>query len=275
MQAAQRVIKWLAVAFGIFLIGVILSVLVGVGYIMSEIFDGFDGWEDGEQTEVEIEAGEVEEFAGEVRELKADFKGTNLKIVSGNELKVETNNDRIRVKRNGESLVIQEDEGGAIFHGMESVQAVVYLPQGVEGLEKAEIVMGAGSLEISDLKAEELKLELGAGRTEIDGLEVARKAEVDGGAGMFELRNGEIRNLDFEMGVGNVSLSARLLGRSKISAGMGRLELELIGGENDYNVSFEQGLGSFLQEGISLNNPQGRNYVEIEGGVGAVVLKRS
>lgn len=274
MQAAQRVIKWLAVAFGIFLIGVMLSALVGVGYIVSEVFDGFDGWEDSKQTEVEIEAGEVEEFAGEVHELKVDFKGTNLKIVPGDELKVETNNDRIRVKRSGGSLVIQEDEGGTIFHGMDSVQAVVYLPQGVEGLEKAEIMMGAGSLEISDMKAKELKLELGAGRTEIDELVVTRKAEIDSGAGMFELKEGEIRNLDLEMGVGNVSLSARLLGRNKISAGMGRLELELIGGENDYNVSFEQGLGSLLQEGISLNNPQGQNYVEIDGGVGAVVLKR-
>lgn len=274
MKAAQRVIKWLAVAFAVFLIGVILSTLVGVGYIVGQVFDSFDDWDDEARTEIEIENSSVEEFSGEVRKLRFDVANTSVRVKRGDELKIERSDSRVKAKKDGATLVIEEDDAFG-WDAMDNVEAVVYLPRDMEILEKVEIAMGAGKLWLEDLQTEELDLDLGAGRTEIQGAKVARKAEIDGGAGTIEVRESVIRNLDFDMGVGNADFSVRLEGQNKFSAGMGKLEVNLIGEENDYRVSVEQGLGGFEQEGISLDNPQGRNYVEIDGGVGSIVLRRS
>ena len=39
MNSAQKVIKYLAIAFAVFIIGVIFSTIVGVGMVVGRIFD--------------------------------------------------------------------------------------------------------------------------------------------------------------------------------------------------------------------------------------------
>ena len=99
----------------------------------------------------------------------------------------------------------------------------VVLPEDVE-IQKMTLDMGAGAVYAENLVAEELDLDLGAGRAEFDALKVARQAKIDGGAGVLIVRGAEMGKLDLDMGVGKVEIETSLNGDSKVSAGVGKQE---------------------------------------------------
>lgn len=266
MNGAQRAIKWFAIALAVMIIGAIISAVTGVIWVLGYVLgDGYDyantemgsvsGWE--EQTQITT--------------LDIELKVANLQIKTGEELKVEANSERVKSEWQGETLKISDDGSRWTFN-QASYEVVIYLPEDLV-LDEVKIDAGAGQMQIEHLVAERVGLSLGAGKAEIGDLRVKTSAKISGGAGKTEILNGEIKNLDFDMGVGKTSLRVKLSGDTKINAGVGKLDLVLIGEEDDYRVTFDQGIGSLKQDGISLNNPDGKNLVEIDGGVGAVDLK--
>ena len=74
------------------------------------------------------------------------------------------------------------------------------------------------------------------------------------------------------MGVGELDLSAKLSGNSDIDAGVGRLNLNLIG--NDYKIKVDKGIGSASINGNDIKDDtyygEGSNIIDIDGGVGSI-----
>jgi len=269
MNGAQKTIKGLAVALAVVIVVSIISACVGAGMILSRVFSPNEPvaseWNETVMSE--------EWEASELSELKIELKSVSLRIERGEEFQVVADEEAVDVQRTGNEVKIKEKDFG-FFGRWHKVggEVKVTLPEEVS-LEKVSLDMGAGTVYAQGLEAGELDLDLGAGRAEFDGLKVARRAEIDGGAGLLVVRGAEMVKLDLDMGVGKVEIETSLDGDSKISAGVGKLELTLVGEEDDYRVKFEQGLGALNQEGISLDNPEGRNLVEIDGGVGAIDLR--
>ena len=83
-----------------------------------------------------------------------------------------------------------------------------------------------------------------------------------------------LNNLILEVGVGELDLTAALLGKSKLSFGVGKSNLTLIGSKDMYKIDIENGLGSITVDGKTVTNfgssGNGQNYIEVEGGVGTV-----
>lgn len=266
MNGAQKTIKGLALALAVVIMVSVLSAVVGVGVILGQVFSADDR---GVTEWTETVISENWEFT----ELHIELKSTSLRIERGDEFQVLADEEVIETRRVGNAVYIEEKEHGWWGWWNEiGGEVKVTLPEDVD-LKKVELEMGAGALYAREIAAEEVKLNLGAGRAEFDGLRATKWTEVDGGAGLLIIRDAEVSELDLDMGVGRTEIMAILQGDSKISAGVGKLELTLIGEEDDYRVKFDQGLGSLSQEGISLDNPQGKNLVEIDGGVGAIDLR--
>lgn len=274
MRSAQRVIKYFALALAAVLIFAIIS---GVFSVIS--LAGFVTWggdEPAGDTSV-IWTGEDKENA--LQQLEISAGATNVRIVEVDKadkpVRIESNSDYIESWQDGDTLKVIE-KSHTHWPWSDRAEVVVYIRAGVK-FDKVDLIVKAGTLNIEKLTAEEVELELGAGKTYIGELRTTRRTRIDGGAGVVEVRGGELRNLDLELGAGRAEIRARILGDGRIDTGVGRLELELLGEESDYKMTIDKGLGSVTLNGRKLEDGgiygQGENLLKIESGVGAVEIK--
>jgi len=268
MRGAQNAVKWLAIALAVAIIGGIISATMGVFWVLGYVFGDTPSVSEGGMTPV-VDVTE----STKISRLNIELKAANLRIVTGEALKVEANSERVKSTYNGDTLTVN-DEGFRFLVDKAGYEVVISVPKDWQ-FSEVKLDAGAGTVSIGRLAADRVDLSLGAGRTEIDYLLAKTQAKINGGAGKTEIRDGEIANLDFDMGVGKASLRAKLTGKANIDAGVGKLELILVGAEDDYRVQVDKGLGSFYHEGLSLDNPNGKTLVEIDGGVGAMEVKRT
>lgn len=269
MNGAQRVIKGLALALAVVIMVSVLSAVVGAGMILTRVFGGGGVARQDVSEWNETVVNDKWEF----NELRIELKSTSLKLERGEEFQVVADEEVIETRQAGKTVYIEEKERGWWGWWNEiGGEVKVVLPEDVD-LTKFALDMGAGAAYVKGMAAEEVELSLGAGRAEFEGLKATRRAKVDGGAGLLIIRGAELKGLDLDMGVGRVEIEAMLGGDSEISAGVGKLDLTLIGEEDDYRVKFDPGLGAMNHEGISLDNSEGKNLVEIDGGVGAIDIR--
>lgn len=269
MNGAQKAIKALATLLAVMIMIGMISAVVGFGVVLDRVFwhkEATSSRDDGWQESV------ISEKVENVRELKINLKSASLTIERGAEFEVRADAEVVEFRREGDTVQIEEKDLNFFWQWHEfGGEVKVILPEEME-FSKVAIEMGAGVMDVRDLEAEELKMDLGAGKTELTRIIATREAKIESGAGLLIVREAKLANLNFDMGVGKVELEAKLEGTNKINAGLGKLELMLVGEQDDYRVSFDAGLGAMNQQGISLENPNGRNRVEIDGGVGAIDL---
>lgn len=281
-HGSSRAIKGGALAFAIFLICIIIVTICGVGIGVVRMFGIWDVL-DGSQPSgdlVMIEGAEwtkwtADEARQNLKELRIDVKTAAVRIVNAEEFRVETNNKHMTQEYRDGKLSLIEQSFNLWDDDWES-ELVIYWPSGIE-LEKASLSTGASQVQIESLEGETVSLGLGAGRAEIGKLVATRSVKINGGAGVLEITDGELHNLDLDMGVGRVDISARMTGKNKIDAGMGRLEVSLKGSMEDYSVKVDKGLGAVRINGQSVGDSEmyghGDTVVEIDGGVGSIEVK--
>ena len=267
MTTAQKIIKYLAIAFAIFLIVTIISTILVAMYGFANVL--------GLRRNNNEVLGEMKIFEirqDEVKRLDIEVAYTNLIIKTGESLKVETNNNKIECKKSNTHIQIKEKNRNC-FSGNNEGNLIVYIPQNLE-FEEVKIDAGAGKITIESLNTKNLKFVLGAGGAEIDNLNVTKDCEIDGGAGNINILSGIINNLDLDMGIGEVNLAATLEGKNDINAGIGNLNIMLQGNKEKYEIKTKQGLGSVKVDGREMENNQvfgdGENYIEIDGGMGSI-----
>lgn len=270
MITAQKIIKNLAIAFAIFLIVTIISSILSGLFVLTNILD-FK--KENKDTNVEMIETAIEE--ANIQSLYIDVDFTNLIIKNGDMLKVETDNKDIKLNQNNNNFEIKE-KGNKLFSKNNEGNLVLYLPENIE-FKEVKIVAGASKIDIEDLTTNDLNLELGAGKTRIQNLNVSDKCKIDGGAGKVDIESGIINDLDLDMGVGETNITASLIGKSDIDAGIGSLKIELIGNKQDYTIKTNKGIGTIRVDGNSMSNGQlygdGKNTIELDGGIGNIVVE--
>ena len=269
MTVAQKVIKYLAIAFALFLIITIISGIFSVIYALSGIL-GIKNENKISYTEMSITSFENKD----ITKLEIDIVNTNLTIKTGEILKVETNNSNIKFEQDNKKLQIKEKDYNWFIKN-EIQELILYVPENLE-FEKIELNAGAGKIDIENLNTKDLVFELGAGETKIKSLNVLEKCEIEGGAGEINILSGTINNLDFDMGVGKANLTTKIIGKNEINAGIGELNIVLIGNENDYKIKANEGLGSITINGAKVTDTNdygnGKNVIKIDGGVGNIKI---
>lgn len=273
MKGAQQVIKGFAIAIAVVLMLTIFSALVGAGTIMSHIFGGHIGGEVSEWNETIIST-EQREFD----ELVIDLKSTSLRLEYGDEFEVRADEEVIALRYVDKKIYIEE-QGFDLFFNWHRVggEVKVVLPRSTKMLKQATISTGAGAVYIKELVAEDLELDLGAGKVEIDDLIVRDKTRIDGGTGLVLINSALLNDIDFDIGVGRFAFTGEVTGRGDIDAGVGKLELNLVGTENDYRLRLHKGIGAIIVNGDNIGNDvvwgSGEELIEIDGGVGAIEVK--
>ncbi len=277
MRSGQRIIKYLAIALAIFIIVSIVSSILLSFNIFSD-FLGLTKENRPENSMIETQNQSItsQNFnSNEIANMKLELAYSSLTIKEGDNFKVETNTNRIESKKIGNQLVIKE-KGTNIFLGDSKRFLTVTVPKDII-LDTVKIEAGAGEIKIEKLATENLNLEIGAGKATIQNLQVTEKAKVEGGAGKMEIKAGNIANLDLDMGVGSFTLNTSLEGNNKIDAGIGKLELNLTNGLQNYTIRAEKGIGSITIDNKEVSNNveygNGATNIKINGGVGNIEVK--
>lgn len=267
MTSAQKIIKYLALCLATFLIFLIISSLLGVFYSVSKILDIQ------KDNEVTMDKMSTVNFkTDDISSLDINLLFTNLIIKQGNNLHVETNNEKVHFDEENNSLKIKEDSRNWLSQNNKG-DLILYLPENSQ-FKTVEIQVGAGKIQIENLVTDFLSLELGAGETSIQRLNVSENCKIESGAGKVSLLDGRIKNLDLDLGVGKFELTSSLLGSNKINAGIGSLELNLLGNKKDYLIKADKGIGTIhVDEAVVSDDSTigtGENTIKIDGGIGNI-----
>ncbi len=115
--------------------------------------------------------------------------------------------------------------------------------------ENLVIDLGAGEIEVEELNTKNAEFDIGAGSMEIRRLNVTDKISCEVGAGELVVKKLQAKNADFECGVGSMRITGEILGDLYADCGMGEIQLDLNGNEDDYNYDVSCGIGD-----ISLND---------------------
>ncbi len=268
MTTAQKIIKYLATAFAVFLIVSIISGVLSVFYALSAVL-GLKKTENKVNEEKTMINFEV---SNEATTLDIEVNFTNLIIEKGDYLRVETNNENIEYKQDNQKLRIKEK---AInwFAKNDEGDLIVYIPENLK-FEQVKINAGAGKIHIENLNTEKLNLELGAGETEIESLTVTDNCKINSGAGKVSIASGKINDLKLDMGIGKFEISAEITGNSKVDAGIGNLNLDIKGNRKDYTIKANKGIGNIKIDKKEISEDavygSGENAIKIEGGIGNI-----
>ena len=206
MTNIQKVIKYLAIAFAIFLIYNILSAIVfGISSITS-IFENDYHHQEEKLTNVTT--------FNDINILNIDISTSKLTIKNGDSFKAETNNENITINQEGNKLYIKEKEHHWFTKNNQEI--VVYLPNNIE-LDVLYVDAGAGNIIIEDLISKTIYFNLGAGSTEINKLTVLNNIDISAGVGDIKILDSTLRNFNLDAGVGDIKIIGDIKGNSEIN----------------------------------------------------------
>lgn len=261
MKESNKIIKYAAMALAIFLIVCIallgITALVQISNLFSE-------------PKTENKYNELN-INNNYSILNIDVKDVNIFIKNGSKLKIETDNQYIKVEEKQNQIFITEKKHN-VFKRDDS-DLIIYVPSDLT-FDMIALDAGAGKIIIEDLKTKKLDFDLGAGKVEIDNLLVLDDAEIDGGAGAIKINNSAINNLELDLGIGKLELTSKLTGYNKIDCGVGETDIDLVGNESDYKIKVEKGLGSVKLKNDDITDNtyygEGNSVIDINGGIGNI-----
>lgn len=265
MTTAQKIIKYLAIAFAIFIIVTIVSAILSSVYVLVSTLEI-------RKSNTTEGVGTIDFENTNVATVDIDVISTNLIIKTGDSLRAETNNKNIVCRQNNQNLQIQE-KSRKWFNNNSQGNLIIYVPDNME-FETIKINAGAGQINIENLNAKKFILDLGAGNTEISNLNITKDCDIDGGVGKLNILSGKINNLDLDLGIGETDLIAMLEGKSEIDSGIGKLNIVLLGNKEDYKIKTNKGIGSIKIGEEEIKDDQtwgtGENYIKLDGAIGNI-----
>ena len=269
MTTLQKVIKYLAIAFAIFLIVTIFGGIIDAVGIFGGLFS------DGEAVAEDIKSYSV---STEIRNLDIEINAAELHIKEGKALLVESNLKNLKVEEKDGYLTVTDPTKIKLAGSNLSEYAIltIYVPTDVT-FKAVNISTGAGRLTVDTLSAEAIDFELGAGEVSLNALYATKSARIEGGAGRISISGGELNDLDMEMGIGELTLKSALTGSCQLDMGVGKSDITLIGSKDDYKIDIDKGLGSISVDGAKISDfgssGNGTNQVKINGGIGAIDIE--
>lgn len=263
MTDMQKLIKYLAIAFAVFLIVCIFTGILTAATAITGIFRSVES-----NTSHAMQSFSV---SADIAELEINIGAAELIITNGEQFSLSSNLKDLKVEQRNGCLTLKEPlQFGKNYNG-----AVIQLTVPEDHVfGKLSISSGAGKLQADTLATQSLALNLGAGQAIFRDLTAHGSAMISTGAGELQIKAGALSNLDLDMGVGKVTLCSRLSGENEINQGIGEAELILFGVKEDYRVHIDKGVGNAFVDGTPAASDtkygNGPAEVEIDGGIGTI-----
>lgn len=283
-------------------IGVVLAV---VGVIMGATFGSIQAafWNYGHRAEQRFEAieetVEVEDDFDEdefLDDADLDDRASNAEVISNGstvhldgirQLDVELSHLRIVLEEStGTELEFQtsnipEDAAGELVLKQEGEELDVFIrnEQNWKAIMKNRGEVGTLTMQIPKNQLTQMSFSIAGGGV----LEAAQvqtgELDIEVGAGLIQLQNVQVDALDLEVGAGDASVTGTINREASIDCGIGTVDLQLTGTQQDYSYSMECGAGviqvgndvySGIANGKTIMN--GGAMIEMECGAGEVIV---
>lgn len=261
MNEAHKVIKYVSIAVAIFLAFWIISgIVTGVFAIL-----GISSIIDFANNNIET-INYTKEYIG-IDSIELDIAAIELEIQNSDVLKIEGTDipSDYTFDTQDRTLKIKNKKVA------QNSKLVIYIPSDVV---KLDIDIGAGKIEMENVKIDKLSLDTGAATAKMKDLTVISQADIDTGIGEIFIENADISNLDLDAGIGNVEYSGYLRGANDVDCGVGSVNINLTGTEAMYKIIAERGIGELNINGNSLSGTQtigeGSNILKLSGGIGSL-----
>lgn len=280
MRPFQKVIKYGAMAFAIYLAVMIISIIIfaitaifGIGVGIEKISNNI-----GNSTNNSELLTYTEEYTG-IESLDIDLSKSGLEIKQGDNFKVEFVNVSkdlsTKLNNSGKELKI-EDETLRLFENVNSEsKVIVYVPKDYKLRSVKLDLVGVSGAYLEGLETEKLEIDIGAGKYEINNVQ-ATTAEIDSGAGETYINNSTFDNLEFSAGVGQAAINCKVNNKGEIESGVGKLEVNLIGTKDNYKVRAETGIGNLTIDGNKVRDGEivgnGATNINVEAGIGETTI---
>jgi len=268
MKEFQKIIKYVAIGFGLYLAVTIISFIVSIIIGICTGIYGVQWIADNSKVERIDFTKEYERFS----ELDLSITAADLRIIAeGEDFKVETYQipQTTKIERQNEKLIIKDTK--KLRYNNDSV-ITIYVPEDSD-FSKIKLEMGAGKVTIEDISADLVDFSFGAGSVKLKGI-TSKESKIECGAGEVVIEDARLNDVSLETGVGKLAFSGEMTGKSKIDCGIGEVDLNLTGGEEQYKIKTEKGLGEIKINGKSIPNEtttgDGENRISIEGGIGSI-----
>ena len=271
MTTTQKIIKYLAIAFALFLVISIFSIIFGLSRdIISSInSDKKDSKLLEEYTTISNNVNNIESF-------KIDISNDNIEIKEGEKFEVKTNDPDVKFYHENSKVKIKTDKTFS-WHLSNSSKGtiIIYLPNEFN-ITELDLNLGAGKIDIDKIFVEILLMDLGAGTMTAKEINVYEKATINGGAGNINIYSGTINNLNLKLGAGNASIESDLTGSNTLTTGVGKLNLGLSRSKDNYKFDISKGLGNIILNDFDVSEDiligDGEAKIKISGAIGNIII---
>lgn len=274
MTTTQKIIKYLAIAFALFLVISIFSIIFGLS---REIISSINS--DKKDSKLLEEYTTISNNVNNIESFKIDISNDNIEIKEGEKFEVKTNDPDVKFYHENSKVKIKTDKTFS-WHLSNSSRGtiIIYLPN-ESNISELDLNLGAGKIDIDKIFVEILLMDLGAGTMTAKEINVYEKAAINGGAGNININSGTINNLNLKLGAGNASIQSDLTGSNTLTTGVGKLNLGLSRSKNNYKFDINKGLGNIILNDFDVSEDtligDGETKIKINGAVGNIIINTS
>lgn len=274
MTTTQKIIKYLAIAFALFLIISIFSIIFGLS---REIISSINS--DKKDSELLEEYTTISNNVNNIESFKIDISNDDIEIKEGEKFEVKTNDPDVKFYHENSIVKIKSDKTFS-WHLSNSSRGtiIIYLPNEYN-ITELDLNLGAGKIDIDKIFVETLLMDLGAGTMTAKEINVYEKATINGGAGNINIYSGTINNLNLKLGAGNASIQSDLTGSNTLTTGVGKLNLGLSRSKDNYKFDISKGLGNIILNDFDVSEDiligDGETKIKISGAIGNIIINTS
>lgn len=274
MTTTQKIIKYLAIAFALFLVISIFSIIFGLSH---EIISSINN--DKKESKLLEEYTTISNNVNNIESFKIDISNDDIEIKEGEKFEVKTNDPDVKFYHENSIVKIKSDKTFS-WHLSNSSRGtiIIYLPNEFN-ISELDLNLGAGKIDIDKIFVETLLMDLGAGTMTAKEINVYEKATINGGAGNINIYSGTINNLNLKLGAGNASIQSDLTGSNTLTTGVGKLNLGLSRSKDNYKFDISKGLGNIILNDFDVSEDiligDGETKIKISGAVGNIIINTS
>lgn len=159
MTEIQKIIKYCALALAVFLILIIVTTIVNIGYNILEKTDLIND----DNSKILKNNIVISNNESEIREIDIDIKSSNIILKTAKNFKVETNNKDIKYSyEDGKVLIKQNNVNKWYLNKNNNSKLIVYIPSEIS-LEKINLKNNVGNIKIDFEKISNLNIDLDVG----------------------------------------------------------------------------------------------------------------
>lgn len=271
MTTTQKIIKYLAIAFALFLVISIFSIIFGLS---REIISSINN--DKKDSKLLEEYTTISNNVNNIESFKINISNDDIEIKEGEKFEVKTNDPDVKFYHENSKVKIKTDKTFS-WHLSNSSRGtiIIYLPNEFN-ISELDLNLGAGKIDIDKIFVETLLMDLGAGTMTAKEINVYEKATINGGAGNINIYSGTINNLNLKLGAGNASIESDLTGSNTLTTGVGKLNLGLSQSKDNYKFDISKGLGNIILNDFDVSEDiligDGETKIKISGAVGNIII---